>query len=146
MIDYQDILERIPEKPKWWDEHGVPRYCDFSPEAIVGYAKACCLFLVTCQRCGEEFHVSAYEHQYDGVNASGTPMKPGPSLAELIEKHELHYGDPPMVLEGCCNGGWTMNSVPVRVLEFWRRGPGNREWERVSEYEVDITPDWWLDP
>jgi hypothetical protein len=30
---YEDILSRIAEPPRWFDEQGVPRYCEFAPES-----------------------------------------------------------------------------------------------------------------
>jgi len=29
---YDDIRSRIKDAIRWWDDNGVPRYCDFSPE------------------------------------------------------------------------------------------------------------------
>jgi hypothetical protein len=47
---YRDILERIPTQPLWWDEHAVPRYCEFSPEQIAYYyAREAVLLLITTQ-------------------------------------------------------------------------------------------------
>ena len=31
---YKDILDRIAEPPVWFDEHGVPRFGDFSPRNL----------------------------------------------------------------------------------------------------------------
>jgi hypothetical protein len=31
---YEDILSRIAEPPRWFDEQGVPRYCEFAPHRI----------------------------------------------------------------------------------------------------------------
>ena len=31
---YADIRSRIAEEPKWWDEEGVPRYCEFSHKEL----------------------------------------------------------------------------------------------------------------
>jgi hypothetical protein len=30
---YDDILDRIDEPPTWFDDYGVPRFCEFSPRA-----------------------------------------------------------------------------------------------------------------
>ena len=32
--NYEDILSRIAEPPRWFDEQGVPRYCEFAPHRI----------------------------------------------------------------------------------------------------------------
>jgi hypothetical protein len=56
--DYQDILDLIVEPPRWWDEHAVPRWCEFHPEATANiYADEALLMLIECQDCGHEFHV-----------------------------------------------------------------------------------------
>ena len=39
-----------------------------------------------------------------------------------------------------------MNSVPLRVLEYWHRpivGSEGFRWRRDPSLEVDIVPDWW---
>lgn len=41
-----------------------------------------------------------------------------------------------------------MNSVPMRVLEFWRhpeaypQDPNAPRWERVPSLEIEVTPEW----
>jgi hypothetical protein len=32
---YDDILSKIAEEPTWFDEHAVPRYCQFAPDKLV---------------------------------------------------------------------------------------------------------------
>ena len=139
--DYADIMERIPEPPKWWDENGVPRYCDFAPANGAIYAEECCLLLVECQRCRREFQVCVSQHYADRFNAAD-PQHPFPTLTALVQANNVEYGDPPYV--GCCNAGPTMTSVPMRVIEFWRRDRDSRtgEWVRVPELEKDVKPDW----
>lgn len=145
---YGDILERIPEQPKWWDERAVPRFCDFDPdEAADIYADEAILLLITCQNCGLPFHVCMTLSALDrtgwrrGRDGSVERVK-SPSLRELIVTGEIHYGDPPNA--SCCLAGPTMNSVPRRVLGYWRKD-GVREWERVPALERDIAPDWAAD-
>lgn len=54
---YNDILSRVSEDPKWFDEHAVPRYCEFSPDECADiYARQVCLLLAECQNCAREFH------------------------------------------------------------------------------------------
>lgn len=56
---YDDILSRIPEEPIWFDEHAVPRYCEFDPKRVANaYADEVALVEVTCQSCGRLFHVA----------------------------------------------------------------------------------------
>jgi len=140
--DYADIRSRIPEPPKWFDEHGVPRYCDFAPgEQANIYADEVVLALVTCQGCGHEFSVcfshtmsfAVAEAIRDGNDPHGVK-----SLADLIRLRELHYGDPPNIQ--CCPSGPTMNSELRRVIEYWQLGGDDKR--RLTALEVDISPDW----
>lgn len=126
---YDDIRSRIQELPKWFDEYAVPRYCEFHPEHCADiYARQACLLRIECQGCGREFRVAMSWSGYDEIEA----------LDWLVEQKTIHYGDPPNV--ECCASGPTMNSVPRRVLQFWRRT--RPEWERVSGLEIEIDPDW----
>lgn len=152
---YQDIRTLTTEEPQWWDERAVPRYCAFSPQHIANiYAEEAVLMLVTCQGCGREFRVAmsqdVLERHGGRTIAPGDPISMaldavdadahrGSTLAELISKRELHYGDPPN--SDCCASGPTMNSEPRRVIEYWSSRRGNT-WVRDPELEIDITPDW----
>ena len=158
---YGDILDRISDPPKWIDERAVPRYCDFSPNLVAFiYAKEAALVLIQCQACAREFQVAfseinANDRLHDGERKHTT------KIAELIAESRLHYGDPPNVK--CCSAGATMNSVPVRVLEYWYKpiirgegmGPHPKlpnlevitdirafEFTRDHALELDILPDW----
>ena len=62
------------------------------------------------------------------------------SLKELIISNEIHYGDPPDM--HCCPAGPTMNSVPIRVLEFWLYGDKAMKWTRVPDLEREIKCGW----
>lgn len=128
---YHDILSRISEPPSWFDEHGVPRYGQFSPEAVADvYAREVVLFEVRCQACERSFPVSQ----------TGRTIGDPHSLSSSIDARRLCYGDPPAL--GCCPAGVAMNSIPVKVLELWRRRPP-AAWERDrSRDEVELTPDW----
>lgn len=139
--DYSDIRSRIEEEPKWWDEYGVPRYCDFSHERVADiYANDCALVEIACQACQRRFLVAF------SWSKSSKPL-----TVEDIKR--LHYGDPP---NACCGIGATMNCEDLRVVEFWQRGgeeftapdpnyptgriclPGYFEWRRVPELEIPI--------
>ena len=123
---YRDIRSRIAEPPKWWDEHGTPRYCDFGPgETSDIYCKECCLLRIRCQDCGAKFDVCMSWNLLDKA------MHDAASLSERIENGSIHYGDPPN--DRCCAAGPTMNSEPIAVLQFWRSE--NCEWSRVAELE-----------
>lgn len=41
------------------------------------------------------------------------------SLKDLIQRKEIYYGDPPNI--GCCPSGPTMNSIPVKIVEYWSK-------------------------
>jgi hypothetical protein len=106
---YDDIISRIDIEPIWFDEHAVPRYCEFAPERSASiYVSEVALAEITCQGCGRLFRVA-----FSRVNVqSGT-------VAEAIRTKTLHYGDPPNV--ECCITGASMNSQPRRVIEYWHR-------------------------
>ena len=56
---YEDILSRIAEPPRWFDEQGVPRYCEFAPDRIANiHAQECALLAIECQSCGRPFIVA----------------------------------------------------------------------------------------
>lgn len=125
---YRDITDRIGEPPKWWDEAGVPRYSEFKPDESADiYADQVALVLIRCQNCRREFQVCMSSKRYFDHR-----------LHEQIMDHSLHYGDPPNY--GCCPAGPTMNSEPIRVLEFWFNNP-KLEWERHEPLEVALSPD-----
>jgi hypothetical protein len=139
---YDDITSRIDTDPVWFDEHAVPRYCEFAPGRSVSiYLGEIALAEITCQSCKRLFRVA-----FSGMNvASGT-------IAEAIRSKTLHYGDPPNVR--CCQAGASMNSEPRRVIEYWHRhdqryvenkvikNDAYFRWLRDHSLEVDIRPDW----
>lgn len=128
---YGDITNRIAEPPKWWDEHGVPRYNDFAPREVSDiYAHSIVFMEIACQNCDTRFHVAMSQNQLHQLIHEFPPL--------LDDIDALHYGDPPNY--GCCPAGPTMNSVPVRVIEAWKKE--FLDWERVPELERDIKCDW----
>jgi hypothetical protein len=92
--NYEDILSRIAEPPRWFDEEGVPRYCEFAPHRIANiYADECALLAIECQSCGRPFVVAL-----DAAAANRRTFKRSEewrTLADIIRSHEIHYGDPP---------------------------------------------------
>ena len=113
--DYEDILSRISDPPRWWDENGTPRYDHFSPHLIPDvYAGRVALLRIACQSCGQQFDVAMSE------SAHGAPFAP----------KTWHYGDPPRH-NGC--PGCTMNCDDLAVIEAWERAPFN--WIRHPELE-----------
>jgi hypothetical protein len=158
---YDDILERIPNRPKWWDERGVPRYCDFVPREVANiYADERVLLMIACQDCGHQFKVAMTSSLFDRAvhaiqrNPNSTPdeikKQLAPTLAEQIRDGSIHYGDPPAYFgkyaeakEGgaCCHSGATMNCIDLKVLEYWRRGDSDKgeAWDtRDAAFEIDL--------
>jgi hypothetical protein len=131
---YADITDKLGE-PRWWDEHAVPRYCEFGPrEAADIYAREVALVEIACQDCARRFLVCF------SAGPSAAVYGGRSSLKEQIDDNTLHYGDPPNY--GCCPAGPTMNSYPVRVVEFWEAIPAYAPFRRAPEYERAIEPDW----
>ena len=119
---YEDILKRIDRAPIWFDEFGVPRYEEFSPQRLGNiYATEAALAEVSCQQCRRVFRVAL-------TNAFA---RKGFGLSDEIRLCRVHYGDPPNVR--CCSAGPTMNSIMHEILEYWSR-----------DHEVGIR--WQRDP
>ncbi len=82
---YDDIMDRISMAPLWFDEHAVPRYCEFEPKCSAGiHIGEIALAEITCQACQRRFRVA-----FSAVNFREQ------TIAEAIRNRTLHYGDPP---------------------------------------------------
>jgi hypothetical protein len=142
---YADIRGRAGE-PDWFDEHAVPRYGAFQPAACADiYAREIVLLQIACQGCGARFAVCMSQSDMGLVPVAEESNRwtygRTRTLRSLVEADEIHYGDPPNT--GCCAAGASMNSVPVRVLEFWDRGDiGRGRPVRMAELERNIACDW----
>lgn len=124
MLDaYRDIRERIDEEPRWYDRHGVPRYCEFAPEHCSNvYASEVLLMDVACQDCGRRFLV---EFTWEGWGGYASLS------AQLAQGSLPHYGDPPRHdHHEDCVAGDTMNVTGPRVVGLWCRD--RFEWEEVA--------------
>lgn len=139
---YKDILSRIPEPPKWF-ENAVPRFCDFAPtECADIYADECALVLIECQACARKFEVAFSSSTMTRLQLNIVARREGlgPTLLEQIKKGAIHYGDPPNI--DCCPAGPTMNSEPVIVLQYWARltttDPPAHDWTRLPEGEARV--------
>lgn len=127
---YQDIIKRLGA-PKWWDEAGCPRYTRFHPHFCNDiYARQAVLMEIKCQGCGQRFKVAL---SWPGSLVRSMAGLLDEELKERAEKKGLHYGDPPD--NGCCPAGPTMNSIALKVLQFWERESVG-EWKRNKRYEV----------
>jgi len=153
--NYEDIISRIAEPPRWFDEQGVPRYCDFAPRRIANiHARECALLAIECQNCGRPFVVALDDRAANRKVIS----RPGQerewrTLADIIRSHQIQYRDPPNV--ECCPVGATMTSTTRRVLEYWERiqetytdpdtgillSRGRRDWTRDHALEIEIPDD-----
>ena len=94
--NYEDILSRIAEPPRWFDEQGVPRYCEFAPHHIANiYANECALLAIECQSCGRPFIVAldAAMANHKAINPKGREWR---TLADIIRSHQIEYGTLPM--------------------------------------------------
>jgi len=147
---YNDIKDRIKDPILWYDRNGVPRYDAFCPEMCNVYAQYVAYIEIGCQRCGLRFMVSSeidfFEKQAAGFclpipPPQGDQKKVEEVIETLDDEHisawervaSFHYGDPPS--HDCV--GDTMNSVPLRIVEFWERAsPGT--WKRNSKFEFEF--------
>jgi hypothetical protein len=153
---YRDILDRIPEKPRWFDEHAVPRFCEFSPDKCADiYCSEVVLAEIECQNCGEIYRVAFSDGIYRMNFSDEEANEKFGGLRDEIIGRTLRYGDPP---NACCGAGAFESSIPRRVLEYWRchhpqyldaedprkiaDSVAYFEWRRDQSLEIDITPDW----
>lgn len=148
--DYSDITGLTDASPKWHDENGVPRYCDFHPNHLSNiYAREVALVAIDCQRCRTRFQVAISESSQQHKLWDETLKSRVAFLSDLITNRTLHYGDPPNV--HCCDTGPSMNSIPISVLEYWVKpyikkitsgapigDPSMMDWGRDQNFEVPI--------
>ena len=115
---YQDILDRIPEPPLWFDENAVPRYAPFAPGQLANiYAQEAALVVVQCQGCGRNVHVAFSELNLAEELWSMDRKSRVRNIGHLITAGTHDYGDRPNV--NCCDAGPTMGSVALRVEQYW---------------------------
>jgi len=115
---YHDILSRIPEKPLWHDQNGVPRYDEFHPELCPDvYSDQVVLMEIACAHCDRTFAVEMHSN----IWGSASPPK------------QWHYGFPP---EHDCVGD-TMNAWDNSIMQAWYRQMDG-EWVRREDLEGDI--------
>jgi hypothetical protein len=125
---YKDILDRIAEAPTWFDDFGVPRFGQFSPQRLSNiYASEAALAEVSCQECKRVFRVALTE---------AFACKPF-SLSDEIRLGRVDYGDPPNI--DCCIAGSCMGSVMHKILEYWSNDlEVSRDWRRDPTFEGPV--------
>lgn len=134
--DYKDITSRINEEPKWYDEHGVPRYDDIDPYLAPNiYADEVVFMIIACQHCKKRFVV---EISYSPMDPDANNGSPFTERLENLDKYRyvpLSYKDPPR--HDCI--GDTENSEIIKIIELWERDERS-EWilnEKWSGYEFN---------
>ena len=129
---YQDIRSRAGA-PGWYSPAGIPRYGEFSPDSVGFYGRYVAFLRIQCQCCG---HVMLVASVYEDSDAAYDRELMLPKREGVVDPWDaigsFHYGDPPY--HDCIGAGETMNSVPIEVLQFWKREPLG-EWERDAAYE-----------
>ena len=137
---FDDIIA-VAGAPTFYDQNGTPRYGSFDPKAYA-YADSVILAKIACQDCGKHFLVSMQDELYEKWDM--TEWK----------RDVPHYGDPPVYCGDNCSAGYSMNSVMLEVLEFWKYDDGIEwkdghgrpvrvgEWKRVPELEGEVHSPW----
>jgi hypothetical protein len=126
--NFTDITSRISTPPLWFDVEGFPRYDPFHPSIQSNiYADEAVLLKIECQGCGHPFDVCITSDRHFRKE----------TLEELVKTKQICYHDPPNI--GCCAAGPTMNSIEIKVLEFWKRV--KHEWTRIPELEIEFEQD-----
>lgn len=138
---YQDITDKLGE-PKWWDEEGVPRYCDFSPDNVADiYADKAVLVIIKCQGCGRYLPVAWSFNKLKIVCWVPEHPKGHECFAQLTyptkdNSGSVGYGDAPAHdnREGeYCHLGCVMTTDVVQIKEFW--SSDKLEWKRHKKFE-----------
>lgn len=131
--NYSDITSRLGP-PRWYDANGVPRYEAFSPDMCGVYVDHIAYMEIACQACDQRFMVVSETSRLDRDGEPLFPCAGTKSECPWDTIGSFHYGDPPRHED--CAAGATMNSVPIRVVEFWTRH--HFDWQRVPAHEVSF--------
>jgi hypothetical protein len=137
--DYDDIKTKLGD-PIWYDDNGVPRYDPFKPDMCGVYDDQVVLLEIACQDCGKKFKVAECWDKHRAMwkaieNRNWIDINSIEPLPTKSGKWFYHYGDPPN--HGCV--GDTMNSEPIRVLEFWHKE--DFKWVRDVSQEIEWESD-----
>lgn len=127
--NYKDITSKLG-RPKWYDESGCPRYCNFVPTKVSNiYAEEVALFEIACQACGDKFLMAESWDDRDWFREQTRGIS-----ARLKDKEYFGFGDPPCFFNKCASG-CTMCSDTIRCVEFWQKD-NLRNWKRNHELEI----------
>jgi len=146
--NYNDIMDRIDEEPRWFDAKGVPRYCEMHPDNCSDiYADKVAFYRIECQNCSYEFLVEFTTSKMDRIRyqmmIGVASVDMTVDVEDLWDAENLHYGDPPNI--GCCSAGATMNSCPRELISLWERRTKNQpnpwEWVKTKE-NIPVRADW----
>jgi hypothetical protein len=115
-ICYSDIMDKIPEPPKWFDENAVPRFCNFHPNKVANiYANEVVLVEIACQACQHKFLVAFSCTTYNEDK-----------LSDMVKSFQETK-----------DAGPSMNSETKSVVEFWKNNKDtNYEWVRDRSLET----------
>ena len=129
--EYSDILDKIPEPPRWWDEHRVPRYIEFAPHRVADiYADEAALAEIACFGCLTIYKLACSSLDFEAHERTGLP------LAAAIRRGDLQLWDPPN--PGCCRDGPSTGCYNLKILQYWCRRNDGRNWTRDPSLEVDL--------
>jgi len=129
---YNDIRSRLGE-PLWWDGNCVPRYEPFHPDLCGVHNEEVALIEIACQQCDQRFLVAIEVSKRREDASIPTP--------ETV--WQWGFGDPPRhARAGGCAAGDVMQSIPMRIVEFWSRASGGTL-ERHQAGEVGAGDDRW---
>jgi hypothetical protein len=134
---YDDIISRLGP-PLWYDDNGTPRYEAFAVGFCNVYDDHIALLEVACQLCDQRFVVASGYHS-DRDRPPVLPHVEADNQSDpWFAAGDFDYGDPPRHDD---HAGETMNSVPIRILEFWIRSSARGlPWNREPKYELTFPP------
>jgi hypothetical protein len=128
--DYRDITSRIPDPPIWYDEHGVPRYDQFSPRMLGVYDSHAALYEIACQACDRRILVGVGRTGHEYIQTDTDIVLRHNSLDELLQGSQ--FADPPR--HDCV--GDTMICNDIRIVEAWTKE--DLKWVRHPELEISL--------
>jgi len=96
------------------------------------YAQETAPVEIACSACWRHFEVA---FSIPGTGLQETIGKCS-SLAEAIQKGEIHYGDPPNY--GNCRDGASMGCYDLQVLQYWSRANEKHSWLHDSRLEIEL--------